>query len=52
MPGVWRCALDPPAPGRYRYKLLVDGQRWLEDPSNGARDPDPYGGFDSVLSVP
>jgi serine protease AprX len=49
--GVWRAALDTPAPGRYRYKLLVDGERWIEDPANGAKESDPYGGFDSVLRI-
>ena len=49
-PGVWSVGLDAPPPGRYRYKFLVDG-RWLEDPANGARDPDPYGGFDSVFRI-
>jgi hypothetical protein len=32
-------------------KLLVDGVRWLEDPANGAKEPDPYGGFDSLLGL-
>ncbi|HLN59436.1 MAG TPA: hypothetical protein VK416_12825, partial [Thermoanaerobaculia bacterium] len=49
--GVWRLALDAPPPGRYRYKLLVNGERWIEDPANGAKEPDPYGGFDSVLRI-
>jgi serine protease AprX len=49
--GAWRIALDAPAPGRYRYKFLVDGERWIEDPGNGAKEPDPYGGFDSVLRI-
>ncbi len=49
--GVWRIALDAPSPGHYRYKLLVDGERWIEDPANGAKEPDPYGGFDSVLRI-
>jgi serine protease AprX len=49
--GIWRLALHAPPPGRYRYKLLVDGLRWIEDPANGAKAPDPYGGFDSVLRI-
>jgi hypothetical protein len=31
--------------------LLVNGERWIEDPGNGAKEPDPYGGFDSVLRI-
>ncbi len=49
--GVWRVTFDAPSAGRYRYKLLVDGERWVEDPGNGAKEPDPYGGFDSVLRI-
>jgi serine protease AprX len=46
--GLWRGLLPAPPPGRYRYKFLVDGTRWLADPSHSRRDPDPYGGFDSI----
>ncbi len=49
-PGVWQVALSLP-PGRYEYKFVVDGSRWLEDPDNPLKTPDPYGGFNSVLIV-
>ncbi len=49
--GSWRLAIPAPAQGRYRYKLVVDGRRWIADPCNGAREPDPYGGTNSVLVV-
>lgn len=49
--GTWRGSIDPPPAGRYRYKLVMDGQRWLEDPSNGRREPDGYGGFNSILDL-
>ncbi len=35
-------------PGRYRYRYVVDGQ-WQSDPGNGAIEPCPFGGHDSVL---
>src|SRR6266571_2459156 len=39
------------APGRYHYAFLVDGSRWLADPSAPvARDED-YGAPSSVLTV-
>jgi len=38
------------APGRYRYRYVVDGQ-WQHDPSNAAIEPNPYGGHDSILAV-
>jgi len=49
--GRWRVELPAPAPGRYRYKLLIDGTRWREDPGNVARDTDPFGAWDSILTV-
>jgi serine protease AprX len=49
--GTWRVEIDVPPPGRYRYKLLIDGDRWREDPGNAAREVDPFGAFDSILSV-
>ena len=49
--GIWRAEIDAPPAGRYHYKLVVDGERWLDDPSNGMKAPDNYGGFNSVLNV-
>ena len=41
----------PLTPGRYRYAFLVDGSRWLTDPTAPvARDED-YGAPSSVLTV-
>jgi len=47
MGGVWTKVIKLP-PGRYRYRYVVDG-RWENDPSNAAVEPNPYGGYDSVL---
>ncbi len=49
--GVWRFELRRPDAGRYRYKLVIDGVRWIPDPSHGRREPDPYGDFDSILEI-
>jgi serine protease AprX len=49
--GAWRTSRSTPPPGRYRYKLVVDGRRWIADPGNGIWEPDPYGGSNSVLVV-
>jgi serine protease AprX len=49
--GIWRAAIPLPGPGRYRYKLVIDRTRWVEDPNNGAKEPDPYGLFNSVIEV-
>lgn len=39
------------APGTYEYRLVVDGQ-WTNDPSARRTTPNPYGGQNSVLTVP
>lgn len=49
--GIWRAEIAAPPPGRYHYKFVVDGERWIDDPSNGLKTPDHYGGFNSVLNV-
>ena len=40
----------PVEPGSHRYKLIVDGN-WMPDPANPMREPDPFGGENSVLNV-
>ncbi len=37
-------------PGRYHYKLIVDGM-WIIDPANDLTEPDPFGGLNSLLVV-
>lgn len=36
---------------RHLYKFIVDGTRWIADPANPVTEPDPFGGFNSVLDV-
>jgi chromosome partitioning protein len=47
--GVWTKVIKL-APGRYRYRYVVDGQ-WQHDPSNAVIEPNPYGGHDSILVI-
>jgi 1,4-alpha-glucan branching enzyme len=47
--GVWTITLGLD-PGRYEYKFVVDGD-WITDPANPEKVSDPYGGFNSVLTV-
>ena len=47
--GVWQTKLKLPA-GRYRYRLVVDGQ-WQQDPYNEHTELNPFGGFNSVVEV-
>jgi chromosome partitioning protein len=43
-------AVLPLTPGRYRYRLVVDGQ-WAQDPFNPQVESNPYGEFDSIVEV-
>ena len=51
-PGVWQTQRPPLEPGRYAYKFILDGARWLDDPSNPRKVHNGIGGFDSLLLVP
>lgn len=48
--GTWRItvALEP---GSYRYRYLLDGDRWENDPRADHYLPNPYGTTDSVVIV-
>lgn len=37
--------------GRYRYKFVVNGTNWLDDPNASEYELDPYGGRNSVIIV-
>ena len=47
--GVWQTEMNLPA-GRYRYRLVVDGQ-WQQDPYNELTEQNPFGGFNSVIEI-
>ncbi len=44
-------ALLPLAPGRYCYRVVVDG-RWMSDPHNHSIETNPFGEPNSVVEVP
>lgn len=48
--GVWSVAL-PLAPGRHRYAFIVDGTRWVVDPSAPRAVEDDFGSPNSVVTV-
>jgi 1,4-alpha-glucan branching enzyme len=48
--GRWLKDLVLP-PGRYEYLFIADGQ-WLADPLAQATVPNPFGGVNSVITVP
>ena len=47
--GNWKKILQL-TPGKYQYKLLIDG-RWTEDDNNPLRVESPFGGYNSLLEV-
>jgi hypothetical protein len=49
--GTWR-AIVALEPGRsYRYRYLLDGERWENAWQADRYEPNPYGGADSVITV-
>ena len=48
-PGVWTMKL-PLAPGRYRYRLVVDG-KWITDPHNQYVEANQFGELNNVIDV-
>jgi len=48
--GHWMKGLALP-PGRYEYRLVVDGE-WIPDPLTPETAPNPFGGLNSVITVP
>ncbi len=49
--GHWRANYPLPPKGTYRYKLLIDQQRLIPDPTNLFRETDGFGGFNSKLII-
>lgn len=49
--GLWSTDIVVPAAGRFEYKFIVNGQHWIEDPGNGMKAPDNYGGLNSVVVI-
>jgi chromosome partitioning protein len=47
--GQWQIKL-PLASGKYRYRLVVDGQ-WQQDPYNETTEMNPFGECNSILEV-
>jgi 1,4-alpha-glucan branching enzyme len=47
--GIWQTEMNL-LPGRYRYRLVVDGH-WQQDPYNESTELNPFGGFNSIIEV-
>jgi hypothetical protein len=48
-PGLWMAKLPLP-PGRYRYRLVVDG-KWVTDPNNKYVEANEYGELNNIVEV-
>ena len=46
---VWQACISVP-PGRYRYRLVVDG-KWVHDPFNSYVESNPFGELNNVVEV-
>ena len=46
---MWRAEL-PLTPGRYRYRLIVDG-RWMTDPNNPDTEVNGFGERNNLIEV-
>ena len=46
---VWQACIPVP-PGRYRYRLVVDG-KWTADPYNSYVESNPFGELNNVVEV-
>jgi len=49
--GNWSVTLLVEPPGEHQYKLVVDGTRWIADPSNPETIDDGFGGTNSVITL-
>ncbi len=47
--GVWQACIHV-APGRYRYRIVVDG-KWKQDPYNSYVESNPFGELNSVIEL-
>lgn len=49
--GLWRAEIPCQPSGKYRYKFIVNRDRWIEDASHGYKEEDGFGGFNSILMI-
>jgi 1,4-alpha-glucan branching enzyme len=50
-PGVWEARVKLP-PGEYRFRYQTSNRGWLTDWSAGGVQRNPYGDWDSLLTIP
>ncbi|MGD8623029.1 MAG: isoamylase early set domain-containing protein [Anaerolineae bacterium] len=45
----WHISLELEADRAYRFRYLVNGEEWMDDDHADGYEPNPFGGFDSVV---
>lgn len=48
--GIWKTSINL-EPGKYQYKFVIDGDKWVTDPNNPNTVDDGYGGQNSIITV-
>ncbi len=48
---IWQAEIPCQPDGKYRYKFLVNDEKWMEDPNHGVKEEDGFGGFNSILLI-
>jgi serine protease AprX len=48
-PGIWSCWIAKPCESRNRYKFVIDGSMWIDDPANNEKESDGFGGWNSRI---
>ena len=49
--GEWHISLVLNSNRSYRFRYLVDGREWMDDDHADGYVPNPFGGYDSVVST-
>ncbi len=49
--GRWKIELPMLPAGTYRYKYLIDSEKWISDPRNPFREPDGFNGMNSKFAI-
>lgn len=49
--GLWHAEIKNLPSNKYRYKFVVNSAIWKEDTSNGMKEEDGFGGFNSILQI-
>lgn len=49
--GYWKCTIPLLTKGIYKYKFIIDGRKWIDDPLNPFKEDDGYNGLNSKLII-